>query len=52
MIISKQNAIEKTRKVNEKIIDPVLLSKLRNLFQRNLSLACMQNLIVQDCEAL
>jgi hypothetical protein len=39
MIILKQDAIEKYRKVSEKIVDPVLLCKLRNLFERNLSLA-------------
>jgi hypothetical protein len=39
MIILKQDAIEKYRKISEKIVDPVLLYKLRNLFEGNLSLA-------------
>jgi len=38
MTLLKRDAIEKYRKISEKIIDPILLSKLRNLFERNLSL--------------
>lgn len=34
----KRDAIEKYRKISEKIIDSLLLSKLRNLFEKNLSL--------------
>lgn len=38
MTLLKRDAIEKYRKISEKIIDPILLSKLRNLFERNFSL--------------
>jgi len=38
MTLLKRDAIEKYRKISEKIIDSLLLSKLRNLFERNLSL--------------
>jgi hypothetical protein len=38
MTLLKGDAIEKYRKISEKIIDPILLSKLRNLFEKNLSL--------------
>lgn len=34
----KRDAIEKYRKISEKIIDSLLLSKLSNLFEKNLSL--------------
>ena len=34
----KRDAIEKYRKISEKIIDSMLLSELRDLFERNLSL--------------
>jgi hypothetical protein len=45
MIILKQDAIEKYRKISEKIVDPVLLYKLRNLFERSLSLAELLELL-------
>ena len=38
MTLLKRDAIEKYRKISEKIIAPILLSKLRNLFERNFSL--------------
>ncbi len=38
MTLLKQDAIEKYRKISEKIIDSMLLSELRNLFERNFSL--------------
>jgi len=38
MTLLKRDAIEKYRKISEKIIDPILLSKLINLFERNFSL--------------
>ena len=38
MPLLKRNAIEKYRKISEKIIDSLLLSNLRNLFEKNLSL--------------
>lgn len=38
MPLLKRDAIEKYRKISEKIIDSLLLSKLRDLFERNLSL--------------
>jgi len=38
MTLLKRDAIEKYRKISEKIIDSLLLSKLRNLFEKNLSL--------------
>ncbi len=34
----KRDAIEKYRKISEKIIDSLLLSKLSNIFEKNLSL--------------
>jgi len=38
MTLLKRDAIEKYRKISEKITDSLLLSKLRNLFEKNLSL--------------
>jgi len=38
MTLLKRDAIEKYRKISERIMDPLLLSKLRKLFGRNLSL--------------
>ena len=35
MTLLEQDSVEKYRKISEKLIDPLLLSKLRSLFERS-----------------